>query len=144
MTAKTSITIVGAVLGDALRAALSTLDGAADGTILEEQVLEHLGQWAAAFEIHRGRLPDSAQHLGRSVRNALGEALGGIAMSSVDKRMVGLRLSEHDEQWNETGRRTWCIASLGSKSGRGPSLGVSVLGACSRSIRGSRHNKHEA
>ncbi len=66
---------VAAQLRGALQAALSTLDGAADGTILPEQVSEHLMLWEATFEAYKHRLPDQAQHLGRSVRAALGEAV---------------------------------------------------------------------
>ncbi|MFS3128292.1 hypothetical protein ACLM5J_07790 [Nocardioides sp. Bht2] len=36
---------------------------------------------------------------------ALGEALGGVALSGLDSRMVGYKLSKYDEQWNETARR---------------------------------------
>lgn len=93
------------ILRDALRAALSTLDGAADGTILSEQVSAHLMQWETTFDQYRARLPEAAQHMGRSVRMALGEALGGVALSSLDNRMVGYELSKHNEQWNETARR---------------------------------------
>jgi hypothetical protein len=97
--------IVLSILRDALRAALSTLDGAADGTILSEQVSAHLMQWETTFNHYRSRLPESAQHMGRSVRMALGEALGGVALSSLDNRMVAYELTQHDEQWNETARR---------------------------------------
>jgi hypothetical protein len=93
------------MLREALRAALSTLDGAADGTILPEQVSAHLMQWETTFDQYRAQLPESAQHMGRSVRMALGEVLGGVALSSLDNRMVGYELSQHDEQWNETARR---------------------------------------
>ena len=96
---------VAAVLRDALQSALSTLDGAADGTILPEQVSAHLMQWESTFDTYRHRLPDAAQHLGRSVRAALGEALGGVVLSSLDDRMIGYQLPVHGEQWNETGRR---------------------------------------
>lgn len=93
------------ILREALRAALSTLDGAADGTILPEQVSAHVMQWETTFDQYRACLPESAQHMGRSVRMALGEALGGVVLSSLDSRMVGYELSPHDEQWNETARR---------------------------------------
>jgi hypothetical protein len=93
------------ILREALRGALSTLDGAGDGTILPEQVSAHLMQWETTFDQYRAWLPESAQHMGRSVRMALGEALGGVALSSLDSRMVGYELSRHDEQWNETARR---------------------------------------
>ncbi|NPC42942.1 hypothetical protein [Nocardioides sp. zg-1230] len=93
------------ILREALLAALSTLDGAADGTILPEQVSAHLMQWETTFDQYRARLPESAQHMSRSVRMALGEALGGVALASLDDRMVGHELSQHDEQWNETARR---------------------------------------
>ena len=99
------------VLRDAIQSALSTLDGAADGTILPEQVSAHLMQWESTFDTYRHRLPDAAQHLGRSVRAALGEALGGVVLSSLDDRMIGYQLPVHGEQWNETGRRylQYCI-----------------------------------
>lgn len=105
MTAQPPEEVILSILRDALRATLSTLDGAADGTILSEQVSTHLMQWETTFDHYRSRLPESAQHMGRSVRMALGEALGGVALSSLDNRMVAYELSRHDEQWNETARR---------------------------------------
>ena len=87
-----------------LRAVLSTLEGAADATILPEQVSEHVMQWETTFDHSRDPLPEAARHMGRSVRMALGEALGGVALSSLDSRMIGYELAEHDEQWNATAR----------------------------------------
>ena len=74
------------------------------GQILSEQASAHLMQWETTFDEYRARLPESAQHMGRSVRMALGEALGGVALSSLDNRMIGYELSRHDEKWNETAR----------------------------------------
>jgi len=105
MNPRTSRITVSAVLHDALDAAISTLDGAADGTILPEQVSSHLMQWETTFELYCEELPDHARHLGRSLRMAFGEALGGVALSSIDERMVAYPIAPHDEQWNETGRR---------------------------------------
>ncbi|WP_210441315.1 hypothetical protein [Nocardioides xinjiangensis] len=105
MNAQTPEGVVLSILRESLRAVLSTLDGAADGTILPEQVSAHLMQWDTTFDQYRHRLPAGAQHLGRSVRAAVGEALGGVALSSLDNRMVGYELAQHDEQWNETARR---------------------------------------
>lgn len=99
------------ILRDALRAALSTLDGAADATILPEQVSAHLMQWETTSDKYRARLPESAQHMGRSERTALGEALGGVALSSLDTRMGAYDLSKHDEQWNETALTCWTVWS---------------------------------
>lgn len=109
-------------LQHALQGALSTLDGAADGTILPEQVSEHLMLWETTFESYKPYLPERAWHLGRSVRMALGEALGGVVLSSVDIQMVGYQLAEHDEQWNETGRRylMYCLEWLDWWSTTGP------------------------
>jgi len=114
MSSELSRETVVAQLRDALQAVLSVFDGAADGTILPEQVSEHLMLWDSTLETYRHHLPDQVQHVGRSVRAAVGEALGGVAQSSNDDRMIGCPLAENDEHWNETGRRylLYCLQWL--------------------------------
>lgn len=105
MSARPSRETTVAQLGGALHAALSTLDGPADGTILPEQVAEHVMLWQTTYETYRPQLPEHAWHMGRSVRAALGEAPGRVVLSSAENRMVGHPLAEHNEQRNQTGRR---------------------------------------
>lgn len=45
------------------------------------------------------RLPSTWGHMKRSVRAAVGEFAGGVAMADVDKRMVDYPLPPHDQKW---------------------------------------------
>lgn len=54
---------------------------------------------ARAYDDIGHRLPDEWHHLHRSVRGAVGEFAGGVAMSDLDKRMVDYPLPPHDHEW---------------------------------------------
>jgi hypothetical protein len=45
------------------------------------------------------RLPDGWRHLRHSVRAAVGEFVGGVAMADLDKRMVDYPLPAPDPEW---------------------------------------------
>lgn len=45
------------------------------------------------------RLPDNWRHLRQSVRAAVGEFVGGVAMADLDKRMVDYPLAAPDPEW---------------------------------------------
>ena len=60
MNIQLPVETVAAVLRGALQSARSTRDGAADETILPEQVSAHLMQWKSTFDTYRHRLPDAA------------------------------------------------------------------------------------
>lgn len=63
-------------------------------------------EWAVAIEAGyevlddaRHSLPSSLGHLKRSVRAAIGEAMGGVAISDLDPRMADYELAPYDAQW---------------------------------------------
>jgi hypothetical protein len=89
-------------LRDALEPLKSVLAGAAHGTIMPTQVAGHIQHWIAVVERHSHRLPVGAEHLERSVRAALGEALGGVVAAPHAPDMSDYPLAEHDPEWHES------------------------------------------
>jgi hypothetical protein len=62
--------------------------------------------WAAATQVAyealddaRHLLPPSLRHLKRSVRDSIGEAIGGVALSDLEPRMSDYELAPYDHKW---------------------------------------------
>jgi hypothetical protein len=60
---------------------------------------EAMASFVEAYELTGHRLPPSWRHLKHSVRGAVGEFAGGVAVSDVDTRLVDYPLPEHSEEW---------------------------------------------
>lgn len=60
---------------------------------------EAMASFVEAYELTGHRLPPSWRHLKHSVRAAVGEFAGGVAVSDVDTRLVDYPLPDHSEEW---------------------------------------------
>jgi hypothetical protein len=57
--------------------------------------------WSEAFDRQGHRLPPEWRHVGRSVRAAVGEVFGGVAMADLRPEMVAYPLAEPDFRWQD-------------------------------------------
>ncbi|MEO9322278.1 hypothetical protein ABFT23_02230 [Nocardioides sp. C4-1] len=57
--------------------------------------------WEKAWQRHSHRLPDGAQHLNRSVKAALSEALGSVVMAKDEPDTAAEPFADYDPTWNE-------------------------------------------
>lgn len=60
---------------------------------------EAMASFVESYELTGHRLPPSWRHLKHSVRAAVGEFAGGVAVSDVDTRLVDYPLPEYSEEW---------------------------------------------
>lgn len=63
---------------------------------------EAMASFVDAFELVGHRLPPGWRHLQRSVRCAVGEFAGAVAVSDIDKRLVDYPLPDHNGEWRAT------------------------------------------
>lgn len=57
--------------------------------------------WSEAFDRQGHRLPSEWRHVGRSVRAAVGEVFGGVAMADLRPEMANYPLAEPNFQWQD-------------------------------------------
>jgi hypothetical protein len=57
--------------------------------------------WSEAFDRQGHRLPDEWRHVGRSVRAAVGEVFGGVAMADLRPDMGDYPLAEPNFTWQD-------------------------------------------
>jgi hypothetical protein len=69
--------------------------------VSQEDVVSAVMAWSEAFDRQRHRLPKQWLHVGRSVRAALGEVFGGIALADLRPDMVSDPLTEPDFEWQD-------------------------------------------
>lgn len=60
---------------------------------------EAMAAFVDAYELTGHRLPPPWRHLKHSVRAAVGEFAGGVAVSDVDRRLIDYPLPKHSEEW---------------------------------------------
>jgi hypothetical protein len=57
--------------------------------------------WSEAFDRQGHRLPADWRHVGRSVRAAVGEVFGGVAIAHLRPEMAAYPLAEPDFRWQD-------------------------------------------
>jgi hypothetical protein len=57
--------------------------------------------WSEAFDRQSHRLPADWRHVGRSVRGAVGEVFGGVAIAHLRPEMAAYPLAEPDFKWQD-------------------------------------------
>lgn len=67
----------------------------------QREVASAMTAWFEAFDRHWQRLPTAWRHVGRSVRGAVGEVFGGVAMVDLRPEMATCPLEGSDFQWQE-------------------------------------------
>lgn len=69
--------------------------------LAQEEVGSALVAWAEAFDRQRHRLPEEWQHIGRSVRAAVGEVFGAVALADLRPDMTTNPLAAPDFEWQD-------------------------------------------
>lgn len=67
----------------------------------QEEIGSAVVSWSEAFDRQRHRLPNDWQHMGRSVRAAVGEVFGGVALADLRPDMASYPLAEPDFEWQD-------------------------------------------
>lgn len=67
--------------------------------VTQVEVASAVIAWSEAIDRQGHRLPPKWQHVGRSVRAAVGEVFGGVAMSDLSPEMASYPLASPDFLW---------------------------------------------
>jgi hypothetical protein len=67
----------------------------------QAEVASAVVAWSEAFDRQGHRLPDKWRHVGRSVRAAVGEVFGGVAMVDLRPNMGDYPLAEPNFKWQD-------------------------------------------
>lgn len=69
--------------------------------VTQAEVASSVVAWSEAFDRQGHRLPAEWRHVGRSVRAAVGEVFGGVAMADLRPDMASYPLAEPDFKWQD-------------------------------------------
>jgi hypothetical protein len=67
--------------------------------VTQAEVASSVVAWSEAFDRQGHRLPAQWRHVGRSVRAAVGEVFGGVAMADLRPDLASCPLAEPDFKW---------------------------------------------